>query len=96
MVCAAVSQSWKSPLIVVKLGVKINTDRYIKDILVLALEEMEKSFKDHPSPSKKMEHHPTPPEKKTQNWCQHPFPRFWSKEMWPPASLDFNPIVYLV
>ena len=42
-----------------------------------------------------MEHHPTPQEK-AQDWCKHHFPRFWSKEMWPPAFPDFNPMDFSV
>ena len=37
-VWAAVSKSWKSPLIFVEQRVKINTDLYINNILNLAVE----------------------------------------------------------
>ena len=45
MIWAAVSKTWKSPLIFVKPGTKINTECYIKEILSPALIEMKKHFK---------------------------------------------------
>ena len=29
---------------------------------------------------------------KTQTWCEHHFPRFWRKELWPPSSPNLNPL----
>lgn len=95
MVWAAVSKSWKSPLIFVEQGVKINTDRYINDILVPAFEEMKKHFKDQPF-TFQQDGAPSHTSRKTQDWCQRHFPRFWSKEMWPPASPDLNPMDFSV
>ena len=56
-------QILESPLIFVEQGVKFNTDRYINDIFVPAFEEMKNTLKISLSPSNKMEHYPTPPEK---------------------------------
>lgn len=95
MVWAAISKTWKSPLIFVEQGVKINSDRYINDILVPALEEMKKHFKDHPF-TFQQDGAPSHTSRKTQDWCSRQFPRFWSKEMWPPSSPDLNPMDFCV
>ncbi|XP_076042036.1 uncharacterized protein LOC143025940 [Oratosquilla oratoria] len=95
MVWAAISKTWKSPLIFVEQGVKINSDRYINDILVPALEEMKKHFKDHPF-TFQQDGAPSHTSRKTQDWCSRQFSRFWSKEMWPPSSPDLNPMDFCV
>ena len=46
MVWGAISKSWKSPLIFVKEGVKVNTDSYVNDILTPALALMKEKFKN--------------------------------------------------
>ena len=46
MVWSAISKSWKSPLIFVKEGVKVNTDLYVNDILTPALASMKEKFKN--------------------------------------------------
>ena len=46
MVWVAVSKTWKSPLIVVKQGIKVNTNVYIDEILAPALRDMKKYFKN--------------------------------------------------
>ena len=46
MVWAAMSKTWKSPLIFVKQGPKVNTNVYIDDILAPALRNMKKHFKN--------------------------------------------------
>ena len=46
MVWAAVSKTWKSPLIFVKQGAKVNTNVYIDDILAPALRDMKEHFKN--------------------------------------------------
>ena len=43
-----------------------------------------------------MEQSPSLESIKTQDWCKRDFPRFWSKEMWPPASPDLNPMDFSV
>ena len=49
MVWAAVSKTWKSPLIFVKQGAKVNTNVYINDILAPALRESTLEIKILPS-----------------------------------------------
>ena len=39
---------------------------------------------------------PSHTSRKTQHWCQRHFPRFWSKEIWPLASPDLNPMDFSV
>ena len=46
MVWAAVSKTWKSPLIAVKQGAKVNTNVYIDGILAPALRDMKEHFKN--------------------------------------------------
>ena len=46
MVWAAVSKDWKSPLIFVKQGAKVNKNVYIDDILAPALRDMKEHFKN--------------------------------------------------
>ena len=45
MVWAAVSKTWKSPLIFVPQDAKVNTNSYIDTILTFALAEAKKHFK---------------------------------------------------
>ena len=85
MAWAAVYKSWKSPLIFVNKGIKINTDRFINDIFVPSFEEMEKHF-EHQLFTFQQNGAPSHTSRKTQDWCQLPFPRFWNKEMWPPTA----------
>ena len=33
---------------------------------------------------------------KIQTWCEHYFPRFWRKELWPPSSPELNPLDFCV
>jgi hypothetical protein len=34
--------------------------------------------------------------KQTQDWYQENLPEFWGQELWPPSSLDCNPLDYFV
>ena len=88
-------ENLKSPLIFVEQGVKINSDHYIDNILVSALEEMKKHFKDQSSIFQQ-DGAPSHISKKTHEWHSCQFPRFWSKEMWPPSSTDLNPMDFCV
>ena len=46
MVWAAVSKTWKSPLVFVKKGAKVNKNVYIDYILASALGELKENFKN--------------------------------------------------
>ena len=75
MVWAAVSKTWKSPLIFVKEDAKMNTTGYIDNILTPALHEIQTQFKNC-----KFTFHqdraPSHTPKKPQAWCQANFPNF--------------------
>jgi len=95
MVWAAISESWRSPLIFVKEGAKINSNSYIEDILTPAHAQMKKHFKDRPF-TFQQDGAPSHTANKTQDWCEHHFPSFWRKELWPPSSPDLNPLDFCV
>ena len=95
MVWGAISKSWKSPLIFVKEGVKVNTDSYVNDILTPALASMKEKFKNK-SFTFQQDGAPSHTSKKTQKWCEEHFPSFWTKDLWPPSSPDLNPMDFCV
>ena len=95
MMWAAISKTWKSPLIFVPQGAKVNTKAYIETILTPALQAAKKHFKDKPFIFQQ-DGAPSHTSKKTQKWCQDHFPGFWSKEVWPPSSPDLNPMDFCV
>ena len=95
MVWAVISKTWKSPIIFVPQGVKVNTNVYIDTILTPALQAAKKHFKDKPFIFQQ-DGAPSHTSKKTQKWCQDHFPGFWSKEVWPPSSPDLNPMDFCV
>ena len=93
MIWAAISKSWKSPLIFVKEGAKINANSYIDNILTPDDAQMKKHFKDRPFTFLQygaLSHMAN----KTQEWGERHFPSFWKKELWPPSSPDLNPLDY--
>ena len=61
----------------------MNTNAHIETILTPALQAAKKHFK-----TVQQDGAPSHPSKKTQKWCQDHFPRFWSKEVWPPSDLN--------
>ena len=95
MVWAAISENWRSSLIFVKQDCKVNIKSCIEDILTPALVEMKEYFKNDQFIFQQ-DGAPSHTSKKNQEWCRSHFPRFWSKEMWPPSSPDLNPIDFSV
>ena len=83
MVWAAISKTWKSPIIFVPQGEKVNTNVYIETILTPALQAAKKHFKDKLFIFQQ-DSAPSHMSKKTQKWYQDHFSGFWSKEVWPP------------
>ena len=61
MVWAAISKTWKSPIIFVPQGVKVNTNVYIDTILTPALQAAKNTSKTSRSSFNKMVHHHTRP-----------------------------------
>ena len=95
MVLAAVSKTWKYPLIFVKQGTKVNTNVYIDDILTPALRGMKNHFKNE-DVTIQQAGAPSHTSNKTQGWCKDNFLRFWSIELWPPSSPDLNTMYFSV
>ena len=75
MVWAAISESWKSPLIFAKEGAKINANSYIDDILTPIHAQMKKHFKDRPF-TFQQDDAPSHTVNKTQDCCERYFPSF--------------------
>ena len=95
MVWAAVSETWKSPLIFVEKKTKINSDVYIEQILKPAISEMMFHFRDKPF-TYQQDGATSHTSNKTQKWMRENVPSFWHKEMWPPCSPDLNPMDFSV
>jgi transposase len=95
MVWAAVSRTWKSPLIFVPPGVKVTAKNYIEDVLIPMSVEAKKHFKNRPW-TLQQDGATSHTANITQTWCRENLPRFWNKEMWPPSSPDLNPLDFCV
>ena len=95
MVWATILKTWKSPIIFVPQGAKVNTNAYVETILTSSLQAAKKHFKDKPFIFQQ-NGAPSHTSKKTQKWCQDHFPGFWSKEVWPLSSSDPNGLLCLV
>jgi hypothetical protein len=91
MVWASVSKTCKSPLIFVKEEAKVNASSYIEDIMIPVVAAAKQYFKEKVFTFKR-DLVPSRTSKNTQEWCRTHYPRFWSKEMWPPALADLNPM----
>ena len=86
MVWSAVTETGKSPLLFVPSGVKLNTHRYIADILEgCLLPWAKKHFQGVPW-SLQQDSAPSPASKITQSWIQRKIPSVISKEVWPARS----------
>ena len=98
IVWAAVSATWKSPLIFVDKNIKINFDVYISHILQPMSALMKKHFGDKKMdlPSFQQDGASSHTSLKSQKWLSENVPRFWDKAMWPPCSSDFNPMDFSV
>ncbi|CAF3410536.1 unnamed protein product [Rotaria sp. Silwood2] len=72
----------------------INSERYINEILPVALEDREKMldsdfiFQQDNAPADR--------DKLTQHWCKEYFPHFWTKDRWLANSPDLNPLDYSI
>ena len=96
MVWAAVSKSWRSPLIFVEEKAKINARVYIEKILTPMLESVNDHFGDDTLWTFQQDGATAHTANITQNWCSNNLPRFWSKEKWPPCSPDLNPMDFSI
>ena len=73
----------------------MKANSYIEGILTPALVEMKKHFRDDVF-TFQQDGAPLHTANKTQTWCEHHFPRFWKKELWPPSSPDLNPLDFCI
>ena len=96
MVWAAVIATGRSPLLFVPTGVKLNSERYISNILEgCLLPWAEQHFKDEPW-TLQQDSAPYHGSKFTQSWILRKIPSFISKEDWPAQRLDLNPLDYSI
>ena len=96
MVWAAVTTTRRSPLCFVPTGVKLNSERYVLDILEDCLLPWAKQhFKDEPWTLQQnlASSHGS---KFTQLWILRKIPSFISKEDWPSQNPDLNPLAYCI
>ena len=94
MVWTAISEKEKSPLVFVHLGVKINKELYIKDILEGALIPWCKSLYGKDNWTLQQDGATSHIARVTQAWCENNCPAWISKEEWHPSSPDLNPLDY--
>ena len=96
MVWTAVTATGRSLLLFVPMGVKLNSERYISDILKGCLLTWAKQhFKDEPW-TLQQDSAPSHGSKFTQSWILKKIPSFISKEDWPARSPDLNPLDYSI
>nr|CAD2185991.1 unnamed protein product [Meloidogyne enterolobii] len=96
MVWAGICASVKKPLIFVNLGVKVNKDYYLREILQRVLKPRFKShfgrrvwiFQQDSAPAHKV--------KEVKDWCNVNFSGFISTQELPTYSPDLNPMYYSV
>lgn len=96
MVWAAVTETGRSPLLFVPSGVKLNSQRYIADILQgCLLPWAKKHFQGAPW-TLQQDSAPSHASKITQSWIQRKIPAFICKEVWPARSPDLNPLDFSI
>ena len=96
MVWAAVTTTRRSQLLFVPMGLKLNSERYVSDILEGCLLSLAKQhFKDKPW-TLQQDLAPSHGSKFTQLWILRKILSFISKEDWPVQSPDLNPLDYSI
>ena len=96
MVWAAISKTWRSPLIFVEEKAKINSKVYIEKILQPMIASANVHFGDETLWTFQQDGATAHTANITQSWCRENLPRFWSKEKWPPCSPDLNPMDFSI
>ena len=93
MVWLGVCSKGVSSLVIFEQGT-VNHDRYIKEVLPVALKYGNHVFGNYwtfqQDGAKPHTHH------LTQQWCHDNFPAFIDKDHWPPNSPDLNPLDYCI
>ena len=93
---AAVTATKRSPLLFVPMKVKLNSERYVSDILKgCLLPWAEQHFKDEPW-TFQQGLAPSHGSKFTQLWILRKIPSFINKEDCPAQSPDLNPLDYSI
>ena len=93
MVWLGICSKGVSPLVIFENGT-VNHDRYIKEVLPVALKfgnDMFGSQWTYQQDGAKPHTHA-----KSQDWCAEHFPSFIDKDHWPPNSPDLNPLDYCI
>ena len=96
MVWDGITATGRTPLVFIDQGVKINSDKYIQDILESALEPWANThfqgrhwiFQQDSAPAHKS--------KATQTWLKAHFPEIISPMEWPASSPDLNPMDFSI
>lgn len=96
MVWAAVTATGRSPLVFVPSGVKLNSERYISDILEAELLPWARQHFDGAPWTFQQDSAPSHGSKMTQSWIRAHIPSFLSKDEWPSRSPDLNPLDFSV
>ena len=89
MVWLVVCSEGVAPLVLFEKGT-LNHDRYIKEVLPVALRQFGNNWtfqQDNETPHNHQE---------TQDWCFQHFPSFIDKDTWPTNSPDLNPLNYRI
>ena len=94
MVWAAVTVTGRSPLVFVPSGVKLNSQRYISDILVGELLPWAREHFEGARWPFQQDSAPSHGSRMAQRWTN--IPAFISKEGWPSRSPDLNPLDFPV
>ena len=92
MVWAAITATGRSPFVFIPSGVKINSQRYISDILSSHLLPWAETHFNGAPWTLQQDSAPSHASKMTQNWIKAKIPSFLSKDEWPSRSPDLNPL----
>ena len=93
MVWLAVCSKGVSPIVIFENGT-VNHDRYIREVLPVALRYGNSMFGNQwtfQQDGAKPHTH-----EKTQAWCSENLPAFIDRDHWPPNSPDLNPLDYCI
>ena len=96
MVLAALTETERSPLLFVPSRVKLNSQRYIANILEDCLLPWTKKHFQGTLWSLQQDSAPSHASKITQFWIQTNPPSFISKEVWPARSSDLKPVDFSI
>ena len=96
MVWAAVTETGKSPLLLVPSGVKLNSQWYITDILEGCLLPWTNQHFQGEQWTLQQDSAPSHGSKLTQSWIKRKIPSFITKKDWPARSPDLNPLDYSI